>query len=270
MKSRSRVHIIESQSCRRRKVMSFKLKEAVFKVKCREPGCPFFPEIVVKENIMGATEAEVDSEAIKIARNMAYIKHDALYGRKHALANPEAIKVNGSYVQFGTSPATPVAPPSPEASVPTRSYQPGEIILAKGESAVTVYEVVRGSAHNEKLPEIVYRTGATFGAAAIFRQKNRLANIVAGEEGTTIALYNLRELSRTNPSKARELYDEAMEDIFHVVQHLEEYTESLERQVKKLQAARAVKKPAPKLPIKKKAKKTASKKKPAAKKARKR
>jgi exonuclease VII small subunit len=246
--------------------MSFRLKEAVFRVKCREPGCPFFPEIIVKENIMGATEADVDSEAIKIARNMAFIKHDALYGRTHALANPEATKVTGSYVQLGTGPAAPAAAPAPAASVPTRSYRPGEIIIHKGESAVTVCEVVRGSAHNEKLPELVYMSGSTFGAAAIFRQKNRLADIVAGAEGATIAFYNLRELSKSNPSKARELYDEAMEDIFHVVQHLEEHADSLEKQVKKLQASLAAKKAAPKPAAKAKPKKAATKKKPAAKK----
>jgi hypothetical protein len=235
--------------------MSFRLKEAVFKVRCREPGCPFDPEIVVKENLMGATEADIDSEALKIARNMGFIKHDALYGRKHALENPEVAKVTGSYVQLGTGPAAPVAAFAAAPSVPTRAYRPGEVILHKGESAVTVCEVVRGSAHNEKLPEMVYRAGSTFGAAAIFRQKNRLADIVAGAEGATIAFYNLRELSKTNPSKARELYDEAMEDIFHVVQHLEEHTDALEKQVKRLQAAQAAKKkPAPKPKAKPKAK----------------
>jgi len=224
----------------------------------------------VKENLMGATEADIDSEAIKIARNMAFIKHDALYGRKHALANPEATKVTGAYVQLGTGLAASAASSYPPASVPTRSYQPGEIILHKGESAVTVCEVVRGTAYNEKLPDLIYRAGSTFGAAAIFRQKNRLADIVAGAEGATIAYYNLRELTRTNPSKARELYDEAMEDIFHVVQYLEEYVVSLEKQVKGFQAAKPVKKPAPRPRAKVKKpvarKKPVAKKKPAAKK----
>ena len=250
--------------------MSYRLKEAVFKVRCREPCCPFFPEIVVKENIMGATEADIDSEAVKIARNMAYIKHDALYGRTHALASPEATKVTGSYVQLGTGPAAPVVAAAPVSTAPTRTYKPGEAIIRKGESAVTVCEVVNGSAHNDKIPEMAYKTGSTFGAAAIFRHKNRLADIVAGPEGATIAFYNLRDLSRTNPAKARELYDEAMEDIFHVVEHLEDYSETLERQVKKLQAAQAVRKPTPKPAPKAKArakpKKPAAKKKPVAKK----
>jgi hypothetical protein len=261
--------------------MSFRLKEAVFKVRCREPGCPFFPEIVVKENIMGATEADVDSEASKIARNLAYIKHDALYGRKHALMTPETTKVTGSYermgqVQAADAPGTvrpPVAPGAP--AVPTRTYTPGQIIIRKGESAVTVCEVISGSAFNEKIPDMKYEAGSIFGAAAIFRNKSRMADIVAGPQGAAVAYYNIRELSRTNPAKARELYDEAMEDIFHVVQHLEEYSQSLEKRLKRLEAGKASARPAAKAkkpaakkakPAKKAVKKSAAKKKPTAKK----
>jgi hypothetical protein len=234
--------------------MSFRLKEAIFKVRCREHGCPFFSEFVVKENIMGATEMDVDTEAQKIARNMGYIKHDALFGRKHPLANPEIFKISSSYERIGTTPAyataahagpaAPVTPPgippapAPTPFAPTRTYKRGEIIIRKGESAVTVCEVLHGSAVNEKLPALNYKAGSTFGAAAIFRHKNRMVDIVAGEDGTTIAFYNIREMSKTNPAKARALYDEAMEDIFFIVQYLEAYSSSLEKQVKKLQAVK--------------------------------
>jgi hypothetical protein len=114
----------------RRNVMSFRLKEGIYRVKCREPGCPFNSEFVVKENIMGATEMDVDSEAFKIARNLGYIKHDSLYGRMHPLANPEVSKISGSYEHLGagpesaavhteTPPAAPVrTPPIPPAATP--------------------------------------------------------------------------------------------------------------------------------------------------------
>jgi CRP-like cAMP-binding protein len=226
--------------------MSFRLKEDVFKVRCREPGCPFYSDFIVKENIMGATEADVDSEALKIARNMAFIKHDALYGRKHQLQNPEVYKVSGSYDRIGPSPAE-VAMAAPPAAPQTaaRTFRRGEIIIRKGESALTVCEVIKGSALNEKLPDLVYRAGSTFGAAAIFRQKKRMVDIIAGDDGTTIAFYNIRELSRNNPAKARQLYDEAMEDVFHIVNYLEDYSASLEKKLKKLSTAgKAPRKPA--------------------------
>jgi hypothetical protein len=272
--------------------MSFRLKEAVFKVRCRAPGCPFNNDFSVKENIMGATEADVDSEALKIARNMGFIKHDALYGRKHQLENPEVYKMDARYERIGTSPFAPQsAPPAfgqqtaPAFSFPTRTYRRGEVIIKKGESASTVCEVIRGVALNEKLPVLSYGPGTTFGAASIFKQKKRMVDIVAGEDGTTIGFYDLRELVKRNPARARELYDESMEDVFHILNYLEGYADSLEKQVKRLQAAKRAPKAAtrnaparkaaarPKKPAlgKKKALRAgAAKKKPAAKKSKKR
>jgi len=249
--------------------MSFRLKEAVFKIRCREPGCSFVSDFAVKENIMGATEADVDSEALKIARNLGFIKHDAILGRKHQLSNPDVYKVSGSYEHIGPAApsAAPVVGPSSAAaagSAPVRTYRRGEVIIRKGDSATTVCEVLRGSAHNEKLPDLLYEAGSSFGAAAIFKQKNRMADIVAGEDGTAVAFYNLRELSRTNPAKARTLYDEAMEDVFHILRYYEEYSASLEGQVRRLQAKAASSK---KAPAKKAARKPAARKGPAPKKA---
>jgi CRP-like cAMP-binding protein len=249
----------------RRRVMSFRLKDSVFKVRCREPGCPFNNDFTVKENIMGATEADVDTEALKIARNMGFIKHDALYGRKHQLVNPEVYKVDARYERIGPVTAAPPPPPafgqqsSLTPSVPTRTYRRGEIIIKRGESAATVCEVIRGIAQNEKLPGLSYKPGATFGAASIFKQKKRMVDIVAGEDGTTIAFYNLRELVRTNPAKARQLYDESMEDVFHILSYLEGYAASLEKQVSKLRAARKAPKAAKKKAPAKAARKPVSK-----------
>ena len=257
--------------------MSFKLKELVFKVRCRAPGCAFYHEIVVKENIMGATEADVDSEAMKIARDMAYLKHDATFGRNHALENPEISKISGSYEQLGASPTHPspaaVHPhPAPVAAapvvapgIPTKTYQPGQTIIKKGQSASTVCEVVKGLAFNAKLPDMLYKPGATFGSSAIFRGKSRMADIVAGPEGATIAFYDLKEVMRTDPAKARELYNESLEDLFQIVQHLEDYGQLLEKRLQTLERKKPAAKPAAKKPAAKKAAKKPVKK-PAAKK----
>jgi len=99
--------------------MSLRLKEGIFRVKCREPGCSFNTEFTVKENIMGATEADVDSEALRIARNLGYIKHDAIFGRMHPLANPEVFKIHGSYEHLGPGPEAPASPAgAPSAETP--------------------------------------------------------------------------------------------------------------------------------------------------------
>ena len=166
-------------------------------------------------------------------------------------------------------PYTPQASPPafgqqahPGPSVPTRTYRRGEVILRRGESAATVCEVVHGTALNEKLPDLVYRAGSTFGAASIFKQKKRMVDIVAGEDGTMVAFFNIRELSKTNPAKARELYDQSMEDVFHILGYLEEYSASLEKKLASLQA----KKQAAKAPTGKKKAPAKKKKAPAAKK----
>jgi CRP-like cAMP-binding protein len=244
--------------------MALKLKEVVFRVRCREPGCPFTSDFSVKENIMAATQEDVDSEALKIARDQAVTKHDAIYGRKHPMTKPEIHKVAGAYEQIGAAPAptTAAASERQQRAMQTAGFDRGERIVAKGERATAVCEVIRGSAVNEMRPGIVYRPGATFGAAALFEGRRRMASIVAAEDGTLVGFYDMRELTRTDPAKAHELYNEAMEDIFNVLAYLEQYSASLEKKLAKLRAAtkvKAKKKPAPR-PAKKVAKKPAAKK----------
>ena len=82
--------------------MSFRLKEAVYRIKCKAPGCRFVSDFSVRDNIMGATERDVDDEVRKIARNLAYIKHDSLHGRKHDLSNPEIMKLSCRCERLGT------------------------------------------------------------------------------------------------------------------------------------------------------------------------
>jgi hypothetical protein len=218
---------------------------------------------------MAATEADVDSEAWKIARNMAFIRHDSIHGRKHPLSNPEMHKIGGRYDRLG--PVEAPSAPAPAAPAPqvvgassVRRYRRGEKIIRKGESAITVCEVIRGAAYNEKRPELFYQPGATFGAAALFEHKSRLADIVAGQDETVIAFFNMRDLSKSNPAKARELYNAAMEDIFDVLTYLEGYAGSLEKRLARAKpSGKAAKAKAPK---KAPAKKAAAKK-PAARKA---
>jgi CRP-like cAMP-binding protein len=222
--------------------MAFRLKEVVFRVRCREEGCPFTSDFSVKENIMAATQEDVDSEALKIARDQAMTKHDAIYGRRHTMLRPDVHKVAGTYEQIGAAapaavPAVPVAPERQPRAMQVVGFARGERIVARGERATAVCEVIRGSAVNERRPGIVYRPGSTFGAAALFEQRKRMASIVAAEDDTLIGFYDMRELARSDPAKAHELYNEAMEDIFNVLAYLDDYSASLEKRVEKLAAA---------------------------------
>ena len=240
--------------------MAFKLKEAVFRVRCREPGCPFVSDFSVKENLMGATEADVDSEAWKLAKDLGVTRHDAIHGRRHPMIDPEIRKIRGSYEMIGRSvPPRAPRPPRLGETINTRRYDKGDRIIAKGERATTVCEVVRGSAYNEHRPSLIYRPGATFGAAGLFEHKRRMADIVAGENGTIVAFYDMRELWTSDREKAKELSNEAMEDIFRVLSWLEGHVEALEKQVARLKAELSSKRPAKKAAKKAAAKKPAKK-----------
>lgn len=241
--------------------MGYKLKEALFRVRCREPGCPFVSDFSVKENLWGATEADVESEAWKLAKDLGITRHDAIHGKRHPMIDPDIHKIRSSYEVIGVTGQRRPALPSPRLgeAINTRRYDRGERIIAKGESATTVCEVVRGAAYNEHRPKLLYRPGATFGAAGLFENKRRMADIVAGENGTIIAFYDMRELWTSDREKAKELSNEAMEDIFRVLSWLEGHTESLEKQVAKLKAELAAKKRGGTAAAKKPAKKTAKK-----------
>jgi hypothetical protein len=81
--------------------MAYKLKNGVFSVRCRHPGCPFNTQIKIETSLMGTTELDVELEAKKLARNMATTKHDSVYGTNHYLVEkPDIHKVSGIYEPF--------------------------------------------------------------------------------------------------------------------------------------------------------------------------
>ena len=119
------------------------------------------------------------------------------------------------------------------------SYNAGQVILKKGDRATTVCEVLKGSAHPEHTTAIRYTPGRSFGAAGLLSNQARTGSVLADEDGTVIAFYNIQELTKTNPAKARELYNEIMEDTLHVISWLDSRVQELERQVAKSRKAAA-------------------------------
>lgn len=243
--------------------MAFVLRDGLFQVKCRRPGCPFRSEFKIPQTIAGETERDCEMEAMKIAQNMGVIKHDATYGRTHTLTDALIRKVKGAYVAYGATGGHESAPgdglPHPPGSVAVRAYARGDVIVRKGERATTVCEVLAGSAHPEHTDAIRYTPGRSFGAAGLLSNQARTGSVLADEDRTIIAFYNIQELSKTNPPKARELYNEIMEDTLHVVSWLDGRVQELE---KKLAAQRSAAKPAAKTakPARKAAKPAAKKK----------
>jgi len=216
--------------------MPYKLKNGIYAVRCRYPHCPFNSQFEIKQNIMGMTEQDVEIESKRIARDMALIKHDAMHATRHTLRNPEIRKVSGSYELIGPAPRNGAeggyAAPT-RADVYYKEYGRGEVILKKGDDATSVCEVVRGSAYPERNRTHRYRQGDCFGAAALLAKRQRTCDVVAGSDGTKVAFYNLIELSKSNPKKAREMFSAVMEDTFKVIQGLEKSIDRTQKEIER-------------------------------------
>jgi hypothetical protein len=216
--------------------MPYKLKNGIYAVRCRYPRCTFHSQFEIKQNIMGMTEQDVEIEAKRIARDMALIKHDSIHATRHTLRNPEIRKVSGSYELIGPASRSDSGgnngTPARE-DVYYKEYRRGEVILKKGDDATSVCEVVRGSAYPERNRGHRYRQGDCFGAAALLAKRRRTCDVVAGSDGTKIAFYNLIELSKTNPKKARDMFSAVMEDTFKVIQGLEKSIDRTQKEIER-------------------------------------
>ncbi|HBD92786.1 MAG: hypothetical protein A2015_08715 [Spirochaetes bacterium GWF1_31_7] len=198
--------------------MAFKLVKGEFKVKCKHPGCPFEHSFVVDQNIMGLTEEDVETESVRFAIGQARTKHDSIYGSKHTLESPIVRKISGIYESVGS---LKKSYSNQSEAIKYKEYKKGDFVLSKGELATTICEVVKGSAFVNKAKPHYYKPGDSFGAAALLVNQVRTADVLAGEDGTTIAFFNLKELSKKDPKKAKELYTDAMEDVFNVIEDFE-------------------------------------------------
>lgn len=197
--------------------MPYQLHNGVFSVRCRHPHCPFHVQMKIDQDIQGMTEADVDTEARKVARDMGMIAHDAIRARQHSLHNPEIRRSSGSIRLIGAVPARPAGPSAEPAS---REYLRGEYILNEGEQADCICEVLRGSAYPEANRAHRYHAGDCFGAAALVPRQRRMTSVISGCDGTRVAFYDLKELTRADPKKAGALLSRVMEDSLRVIREL--------------------------------------------------
>jgi hypothetical protein len=199
--------------------MPYRLKKGVYAVRCRYPQCTFEARMEIDQNLMGMTEWDVEIEAVNMARGMAMIKHDSLLRlRRHMLTRPEIRRVSGYTELVGGG---PVSSAQEMPDVVYKDFHKGEIIVKKGEEADSICEIVRGMAYPERNKDHRYSAGDCFGAAALLMHQNRMANIVSGSDRTRVAFYNLTELTKRDPKKAREVYNRILQDTFKVIRELE-------------------------------------------------
>jgi CRP-like cAMP-binding protein len=198
--------------------MPYRLHNGVYSVRCRHPHCPFNVQMKIDQNIMGMTESDVETEARKVARDMALVAHDAIRARQHSLHNPEIRRSSGSCQLIGVTPSRTL---QASGDFGMREYSRGDCILREGEKADFVCEVLSGTAYPETNKAHRYHPGDCFGAAALVPRQRRMTSVISGSDGTRVAFHNLATLTRNDPKKASAMFARVMEDTLKVIRELE-------------------------------------------------
>jgi hypothetical protein len=211
--------------------MPFRLIKGVFEVRCRHEHCPFNDHVKIEQEIMGVTEEDVRSEAQKMARDQASVKHDSIYGRSHSLVSPELRMSSGVIQKVGG-----VTHSGPEGEMPAekRRFKKGEVILRKGEAASTVCEILEGSAYPLANKSHRYELGDCFGVAALVPNQKRLSDVIAHSDDTLVAFYRLGDLRQAEPEKATRVVAQIMEDTLRVVDELGRTVDRLRKEKHRL------------------------------------
>jgi hypothetical protein len=198
--------------------MPYRLVKGIYSVRCRHPQCPFHDQIKVEHFISGLSEDDVRTEATKVARDAARVKHDSIFGRRnHSLQSPEVKMVSGTIQRIPGGLTVRAADPR---GVQIRRFDKGEVILRKGDAASTVCEIRVGSAYPLANPTHRYSIGACFGVAALVPNHRRMSDVIAREDGTSVAFYDLADLRQSEPGRASRVVTQVVEDTLQVVDEL--------------------------------------------------
>lgn len=210
--------------------MAYKLKKGIFNIKCDEENCPFDLKLEINNTITGISEEDVESEAKNFFYEIARLKHDELYSGRHALNKKNIEKVSIIYEAVDSNKTSIIAQ---KEHIKYKEYKKGDIIIGKDDIFYCICEVVKGFANQNKNKSKTYNIGDNFGPSELIINQERVVDIIAGEDGTTIAFYNLKELGKKDPSKAKELYNKSMEDVFEIISSMEEVINKLESTLEK-------------------------------------
>ncbi len=176
--------------------MAYQLDKGEFRVKCDIPKCPFNAECDITQKIAGVIKRDVENEAKRIARDMASIKHDAMYGRLHRLTKPGVRMVSGTIKQFGAGARKTSTTAQEEGSV-LRDYRKRETVVKKGKVSTTICEVIKGHVYPEKDPSFKYQKGDIFGASDPLIQQNHRNNLNSRLQREQVKSKSYRERLKT-------------------------------------------------------------------------
>lgn len=207
--------------------MAYKLVKGEFLVKCNCDECSYSNKFEITQGFYGETEDDVLATAGEQAKIMALLEH-----RKdvpeHALENIVVEKSSGIYefVSFQKL----LHSEQPEG-VKYKTYKKDDIIIANDEIFYGLCEVVKGVASICRAKVLILKPGEVFGLSELFVNQVRSGDVVADEDETIIAFYNMQELFKTDLKKCLDLYHASAQNIFALVDRLKDEAVILEKKL---------------------------------------
>lgn len=207
--------------------MAYKLAKGEFLVKCNCEECSYSNKFEITDGFYGESENDVLSAAGEQAKMLALLEH-----RKdspdHALENMVVEKSSGIY-EF--VPFQKLLHSEQDEGVKYKTYKKGDVVIASDEIFYGICEVVKGTASIYRAKVVTLKPGEVFGLSELCVNQVRNGDLVADEDETMIAFYNMHELFRTDLKKCLDLYHASVQNIFALIDCLRDETVMLEKKL---------------------------------------
>ena len=207
--------------------MAYKLAKGEFLIKCNCEECSYSNKFEVTDGFCGETENEVLEIAGEQAKIMALLEHQKDCP-EHKLENLSVEKSTGIYefVSFRE-----LVRSEQNEGVKYKNYNKGDVILSGDEPFYGICEVVNGAASICRAKVITLKPGDAFGLSELCVNQVRNGDLVADEDETMIAFYNMSALFGSDLKKCFDLYHASSQNIFALIDNLKEEAVILEKKL---------------------------------------
>jgi CRP-like cAMP-binding protein len=207
--------------------MSYKLVKGEFLIKCNCDECSYSQRFEITDGFYGETENDALQVASEQAKMMAVLEHQKDFPQ-HTIEDMSVEKSNGIYefVLFKK-----LLHSEQNESVKYKTYKKGDVILAGDENFYGLCEVVNGVASICRAKNLTFKPGDVFGLSQLCVNQIRNGDLIADEDETMIAFYNMKELFSTDLKKCLDLYHASFENIFALIDHLKDEAMMLEKKL---------------------------------------
>lgn len=207
--------------------MAYKLVKGEFLVKCNCDECSYSNKFEITDGFYGENENDALSAAGEQAKMLALLEHRK-DSPEHDFENMIVEKSSGIYefVSFQK-----LLHSEQGEGVKYKTYKKGDVVIASDEKFYGLCEVVKGSASICRAKVLTLKPGEVFGLSELCVNQVRSGDLVADEDETMIAFYNMRELFKTDLKKCLDLYHASVQNIFALIEHLRDEAVMLEKKL---------------------------------------